>query len=185
MSQSNKKSQVTVATGAPSDMERSDTTMRTTVRATELAAVLSCPPHTDRWLRELAEKGYLVRSGRAEYELVASVQGYIRYLLETKTAQEVSARSAYQAERARKLKLDNDEKENLLLPTELALAAIDYIVGNLRSDLAGVPARVSDDVATRLKVERAIDDTLTSMSESFKKASELLAEGRSPFDEDL
>ncbi len=158
-----------------------------TVPAAQLAAILASPPFTDRWLRELADKGYLVKSGRAEYELAASVQGYIRFIRETEVERQVgqqNARAEFETERARKLKLENDEKENILIETPTAIAAIDFIVGRLRTGLAGVPARVSEDVATRRRVENAIDDVLLEVSDNFEKAATLLGEGRDPFEAD-
>ena len=154
------------------------------VSAAHLAAILASPPYTDRWLRELANKGYLVKSGRGEYELGSSVQGHIRYIREMELGSGVSSRAAYLAERARKLKLDNDEKENLLISTELAVSAVDYIVGELRTNLAAVPAKVSDDVVARRHVESVIDDVLNAVADRFQRAGELLRQGRNPFDDD-
>ncbi|MEZ0219121.1 MAG: hypothetical protein ACAH22_02375 [Tardiphaga sp.] len=53
------------------------------VSGVELASLLASPPFSERWLRELADKGYLVKAGRAKYELAESVRGYIRYVQET------------------------------------------------------------------------------------------------------
>ncbi len=158
-----------------------------TVSARELAAILSDKPFTDRWLRELADKGYLVRAGRARYELAASVRGYIRFIRETEVAtvnRKSDARAEFEAERARKLKLENDERENMLIGTPLAISAVDYIVGTLRTDLAAVPARASEDVATRRRVENAIDDVLDGLAGRFEKAADALAQGLDPIEAD-
>jgi phage terminase Nu1 subunit (DNA packaging protein) len=157
------------------------------VSAAELAAILSDKPFTDRWLRELADKGYVVRAGRARYELAASVQGYIRFIRETEVERQIgsqNARAEFEAERARKLKLENDERESILIGTPLAIAAVDYIVGTLRTDLAAVPARASEDVATRRRVENAIDDVLNSLADRFAKAGDALAQGVDPIEAD-
>lgn len=172
------------AQGKMKDAEPAEVSKPERVPAAKLAAILATPPYTDRWLRELADKGYLVKSGRAEYELAASVQGYIRYIRETEMGATVSSRAAYDAERARKLKLDNDRKENLLISTELVIDAVDHVFGMMRTDLAGIPAKASDDVATRRRVENAIDDVLNGMADRFGKAAAALGEGRNPFDED-
>ena len=157
------------------------------VPAAKLAAVLASPPFTDRWLRELADKGYLVKSGRAEYELAASVQGYIRFIRETEVERQVgqqNARAEFETERARKLKLENDERDGILIDTRTAIAAVDYITGVVRTELAGVPARASEDVATRRRVENAIDDVLNALAKRLEKAGAALSEGRDPFEAD-
>lgn len=160
---------------------------RETVPAAKLAAILASPPFTDRWLRELADKGYLVKSGRAEYELAASVQGYIRFIRETEVERQLgqqNARAEFETERARKLKLENDENDKILIRTPIAIAAVDFIVGMLRTELAAVPARASEDVATRRRVENAIDAVLHALAQRLEKAGAALAEGRDPLEAD-
>ncbi|KAB2942951.1 MAG: hypothetical protein K8F92_16345 [Hyphomicrobium sp.] len=53
------------------------------VSAARLGAILAVG---ERWMRMLADDGYLVKTGRAEYELAASVQGYVRFVRETASA---------------------------------------------------------------------------------------------------
>ncbi len=158
-----------------------------TVSAAKLGAILAAPPLGERWLRKLADEGYLVKSGRAEYELAASVQGYIRRIRETEVERQVgqqNARAEFETERARKLKLENDEREGILINTRTATAAVDFIVGVVRTELAGVPPRASEDVATRRRIENAIDDVLRALAKRLEKASAALSEGRDPFDTD-
>ncbi|WP_072377648.1 hypothetical protein [Hyphomicrobium sp. NDB2Meth4] len=50
-----------------------------TVSAVRLASILGIG---DRWMRILADQGFLTKSGRAAYNLAASVQGYIRFVRE-------------------------------------------------------------------------------------------------------
>jgi phage terminase Nu1 subunit (DNA packaging protein) len=151
------------------------------------ARLAKCFGLTERRVRQLADEGVVVKSGRALYDLAKSTQAMFRHIRETEIAKresEASSRSQFEAERARKLKLENDEKENILIETPTAIAAIDFIVGRLRTGLAGVPARVSEDVATRRRVENAIDDVLLEVSDNFEKAATLLGEGRDPFEAD-
>lgn len=153
----------------------------TTVSAAELGAILASPPFSDRWVRELAEKGYLVRAKYARYDLAKSVQGYLRFVRETEVkAVETAAtsREAFESERARKLKLENDQRQALLVDTNDALAAIDHIFGQVRTALAGLPPRITEDVAERRRIENAIDATLADLSGRLDEGCAALREGR-------
>ncbi|OYW56794.1 MAG: hypothetical protein B7Y80_01545 [Hyphomicrobium sp. 32-62-53] len=155
----------------------------TGVSAAELGAILASPPLGDRWLRELADRGFLVKVGRARYDLAKSVQGYLRFVRETEVTAAVTAatsREAFEAERARKLKLENDQRQAMLVETPDALAAIDHIFGQVRTALAGLPPRISEDVAERRRIENAIDATLADLAGRLDEASAALREGRDP-----
>jgi len=139
---------------------------------------------TERWVQQLEKQGVLKKSGRGRYDLAASVQAYIKFKVESEVARAVPEESSpgerVKAERARKLKLENDEKEHRLVQTPDAVAALDAIVGPLRSDLAGVPARATDDVALRRRIEDAIDIVLRGLADRFKQAGAALRAGRDP-----
>jgi len=62
------------------------------VTGSRLAAVLADPPFSDRWLRQLADDGYLVKPPRGKHDLAASFRGYIRPVRETevKAAQDAA-----------------------------------------------------------------------------------------------
>lgn len=146
-----------------------------------LSALLADPPFTDRWLRELADRGFIVRAGRGLYDLKKSVQGYVRFIRETEVAAATTPeRGGLDAERTRKLRLENDEREGRLVDTGLALNAVDAIAGMIRTDLAGLPARISEDVTIRRRAEDAIDTVLAGLADRFTKAGAALEQGRDP-----
>jgi phage terminase Nu1 subunit (DNA packaging protein) len=160
------------------------------VTAAYLAWFLSDPardkPFTDRWLRELADKGYLVRAGRGHYDLRGSHHGYLRWVRETevKPASDASnSREAFEAERARKLKLENDQAEALLIPTQLAIDAVDAVVGVYQSEVHSIPARVTQDVALRRQWEQEIDRVSDGIKKRCEKAVANLEAGRDPLDD--
>lgn len=156
------------------------------VSAAELAAVLSDPPFSDRWLRELADKGYLIKVGRAQYDLNKCVQGYIRFVRETEVEAAKSAsdsKEEFERERARKLKLENDQTENKLIETSIACAAVDAVVGVFQNDLQSIPARVTKDVALRRELERECDRVIADINERCRQAVGNLAAGRDPLDD--
>lgn len=155
-------------------------TVPETVSSSVLSGILGV---SDRWLRELAAEGYAVKTGRAEYHLAKSVQGAIRRVRETeveKRVEEVSSRQLFEAERARKLKLENDKREARLIDTDDALAAIDHIFGEVRTALAGIAANATDDVVLRRRIDDAIDNALNGIADRHEEAGAALQEGRDP-----
>lgn len=149
------------------------------VSAARLAAILADPPFTSRWLRCLAERGYLVKIGRAEYDLRKSIQGYARYIRDTKVAA-VMSRENFEAERTRKLKLKNDETEAGLIDTKLAIRSVNQIVDIYVSGAQSVPERVTKDPALRQRWEREISRIVDGINQRRRKAISLLAAGRDP-----
>lgn len=153
------------------------------VSSARLSAVLGVG---DRWLRELAEKGFLIKVGRAQYALEPSVQGYVRFIRETevKGAQDAAtSREAFESERARKLKLENDQAEAKLVDTQLAISAVDAVVGVFLSEVHSIPARVTQDIALRRKWEQDINRVIDGINERCRKAVSNLAAGRDPLDD--
>ncbi len=158
-----------------------------TVSSAELAGILREEPFTDRWLREMADRGYIVRAGRGRYDLAKSVQGYVRFVRETevKAVQDAAtSREAFEAERARKLKMQNDHQEALLMDTADGIAAVDAIAGVIRTELAAIGPSVTDDVMLRRQIEDHVDGILARLSERLDKAGAALAQGGDPLGAD-
>ena len=66
-----------------------------------------------------------------------------------------------EGERRRKLRLENDEKERRLIPDTVFETACDMLVGPALVDLLSLPARVTDDLAMRRRLEDEIDGIRT------------------------
>lgn len=153
-------------------------TIREKISGKELGAILGIG---ERWVRDLEKQGVIVKLGYGEYDLAASVQGYIRFKVESEVrAAKPSAlddRTDYERERARKLKLHNDQTENMLVPVADATAAVEGIVGYTRASLSAMPARLSDDVVLRRRVETEIDVILNGLADRLATAGRALATG--------
>ncbi|HRD76830.1 MAG TPA: hypothetical protein PK264_12995 [Hyphomicrobiaceae bacterium] len=138
----------------------------------------------ERWLQQLETQGVIAKTRHGRYLLAESVQAYIKFKVDSEVARvtpsETNAGERVKEERARKLKLENDEKELRLVQTPDAVAALDAIVGPLVADLAGVPAKVTSDVAERRRIEDAIDTVLRGLADRFAKAGSDLRAGRDP-----
>jgi hypothetical protein len=74
--------------------------------------------------------------------------------------------------------MSNKLTAHALLETEEALAAVDEIVGSYRTELAGLPARLTRDLDRRDEIAKEIDGLLARVSVLFaKRAAELRADG--------
>lgn len=153
------------------------------VSSSELAAVFGL---TERRIQQLEAESVFTNVGKGRskrFVLSDAVQAMQRKseMAAAEAAQSASSsREMFEAERARKLKLENDQREALLVETPDALAAIDAIFGEVRTALAGIPARYTEDLAERRRLEDAIDTTLADISGRLDKAGTALAEGRDP-----
>lgn len=138
----------------------------------------------ERWLRQLSDQGVMTKVKYGVWDLPSSIQGYVRWRLESELkhapAPLGSPKDDFERERARKLKLENDQKEALLIETADVLAAIDHIVGDIRTGLAGIPARFTRDLGERRRLEDEIDNVLEQLADRFEHASACLNAGRDP-----
>ncbi|WP_246008448.1 hypothetical protein [Afifella aestuarii] len=133
---------------------------------------------TPRRLQQLAGEGWITKSGRGRYPLTASVKGYLKFL-------EESARRSTDKDGERRLREIRIEREELALakekraviPTEEAIAATDDVLGMLKADLDGIPARLTRDLEERAKVKTEIDGVLARAAERLTKAARHLRTG--------
>lgn len=152
------------------------------VTIAELADVLNL---TVQRVNQLAAEGIIEKTRHGHARFGSSVRRYIDYSVERAT---VKGRQGHgtsgervKAERARKLKLENDVRERLLVPISDVLTALDMIVGPLKSDLAGVAARVTDDVILRRRIEDGIESALHDIADRFEKTGAAMKKGIDPF----
>lgn len=139
---------------------------------------------TPQRVNQLTHSGVLSKAGHGRYNLANAVQAYVKFKVESESQRGSGGLSdageQVKIERARHLRLKNDEREHALVDTSDAIAALDTVVGLLRADLAGVPSRVTDDVPLRRQIEHAIDAVLGGLADRFRQASADLREGRDP-----
>ena len=134
---------------------------------------------TPRWIRQLTTDGAIKRNTGGKYPLTQAVQGYLTWL---KASQErVPASDAKEAvlfERARSLRLQNDEREHRLVDTEECIAVLDEIVGTYRTELDGLPARLTRDLDDRKHIAEVVDAISNRVCDKFEqRAAELRANG--------
>lgn len=132
-------------------------------------------------IRQLIKEGYIPRAQPGRVLMVAAVQGYIKFLKElasknTKTA----ADSEVRQERAREIRLRNDERMRTLIPIDDATAALDYLVGVVRSSMNSIPARVTRDIDLRRKIEAEVNAAQTQIAIALGKAADAARSGKEP-----
>jgi uncharacterized small protein (DUF1192 family) len=120
---------------------------------------------TPRHLQRLAAEGWIDKPARGQYATVSVVQGYIRWLKDQndRISQAASKNSARDA-RAREIELRIAEKQGSLISVDEHLAVIDEIIGTIRSEIDGLPARLTRDRDMRRSIEEELDAVLNRAS---------------------
>lgn len=136
---------------------------------------------TPQWLRQLAAKGYIPKAVKGQYPLVATVQGYIRWLKdEERRTSKVQAESGLKAARQREVELRIAEKEGRVVDMEDVEAFFSFNAATFRAELEGVPASVTRDLKLREAIEQAINGAISRFERRFREAGEALRAGRDP-----
>ncbi len=153
--------------------------MITTAQAATLLMV------SDQWIRDLSKKGYIPKPENGVVPLVATVQGYIRWLKdEERRTSKTAAASRVQDARAQEIELRLAREKKDLIHFDDSFAAIDLVFGLLRPELSGVPARVTRDLQLRRDIESEIDGALERACDRLEQARANIAAGRDPFTPD-
>jgi len=155
------------------------------VTIAELADVLNL---TVQRVNQLAAEGIIekTRHGHARFGLSVRryVDYYVHYHVERATAkgrpEQNSLGERMLAERARKLKRENDEKEASLMKMTDVLTAIDVMVEIIQSGIASIPARVTDDPVLRGRIRDALEPVVRGLTERHRDATAALKQGRDP-----
>jgi phage terminase Nu1 subunit (DNA packaging protein) len=150
------------------------------VTTADLALVLGV---TDRRVQQLETQGVLRKLEHGEWDLAESVQGYLRHRLKAKqrvTPAGGKAEEKLKAAKAAREELKLAVEEGRLIAADEAVATLDDIVGTLRADLAGIPARLTRDMALRERVETEIDAALGRCADRFAERAEALCPGSEP-----
>jgi hypothetical protein len=108
---------------------------------------------TDRRVQQLAKEGVIPKAERGRYDLVPSVQGYIRYLqsLDVGPGEGEEGAINYQSEKARRMRADADLKEmavlqlrGSLINAEEAAAVTALLMSELKTKLLNnAPVRIA------------------------------------------
>jgi len=136
------------------------------VNTEEAARVIMKDPER---VRQLAKAGWIAQEGTRSdrrYRLLDVVQGYIRFRDdEDRRTSKMAAHSRIQDARSREVELKNAQREGRLIDFEEVLAVLEELMGMLRSQLSGLPARVTRDLQFRRTIETALNDILDAIAD--------------------
>jgi len=117
-------------------------------------------------IEQLVRDGYITRHARGEYSLVASVQGYIKFLRDETRRQNVSAAdSRIRDARAKDIEVRTAVRLQQLVPRSVFEEMIEAFAGVVRSEFAGLAAACTRDLTVRRTIEREINARLRRIAE--------------------
>jgi phage terminase Nu1 subunit (DNA packaging protein) len=120
---------------------------------------------TRQRLDQLAAEGWIARHSAGRWRTVDLVQGYIRFMRDEGRRQNVKAAdSRVRDARARDIEIRNAERLGRLVSVEELDAIIDEVCGAFRSELSGLPARVTRDLQMRRVIETEVHGVLARIA---------------------
>ena len=131
---------------------------------------------TLRRIQQLADSGTLKRHSHGHYFTAGAGAAITKLLVQNEMAkleqQAAPSKVDYDVERARHMRLKNDQAEHILIETADAIALVDWVFGKVWSELQGLPAAITDDVAERRRIEHVIDQRFATLATEFGEARE-------------
>jgi len=141
--------------------------------AEEMAKVVGLTP---RRVRQLAAEGVVKRADRrGRYKLVPSVANYISTL---SAGERDVGLAPIRQERLARLRMENAARDRELITFDEATGFVDEICGSFVATLSGLPARVTNDVRERRRLEAIIDTERQRLADKFAEVQAQLAAGR-------
>lgn len=133
---------------------------------------------TPQWLRQLAAQGYIPVAEKGQYPLAAVIQGYVKFLKDDERRSSKSATaSRMQDAKTAEIEMRLAEKRRELISVEDAQAAVDIIVGKVRAEFSGLPARATRDMSLRRVLEAETNASLNRVADAVAASAEYFAKG--------
>lgn len=115
---------------------------------------------TSARIRQLVAEGFIEKTGRDRVPLISAAQGYIKFLKdEERQSTKVASASRVQDARAQEIELRLEERSARLVTSARVevLALVDEIAGGLKAGLLSLPAKITNDLDLREKLEDGIN----------------------------
>lgn len=140
---------------------------------------------SDERVRQLTKSGYVPTLAQGRYNLVAVVQGYIRFLKDdarqsSRTAADNRVRDARAAEIERRMAREDRD----LIMLDEAMAAYDFAVGLFLASISGLPARMTRNASERRRLEAICDGERQRLADRFAEGASALRSGEAAVDAD-
>ena len=159
-------------TAAKPDVAPAPPEMMTIAQAATLLMV------TPQWVRDLAKQGAIPKPVSGMVPQVATIQGYIKWLKdEDRRSSKSASASRVQDARAREIEIRSAKEEGSLIDIEDVEITYEEILGAYRSELAGIPAGVTRDLALRAVIESRLNDAIARCRARFQAASASVRQG--------
>ncbi len=151
----------------------------TTAQAARLLMV------SDERIRQLAKNGHIPKIAKDCFNLVAVVQGYIRFLKDeerrsSKSAADSRVREARAAEIERRMAREDRD----LIMLDEAMAAYDFAAGLYLTSISGLPARMTRNASERRRIEAICDGERQRLADRFAEGASTLRTGLAAVDAD-
>lgn len=132
------------------------------VSASELAQMLGV---TDRRIRQLAKEGTVIRGvQRGRYRLQESVRRFLD--VREEQHQSVSL-DALREERLKTLRITRAQKDRELIALDEAIEFVDEVIGLFVASLQGLPARITNNIAERRRLNEIFDQERQRLADRF------------------
>ena len=129
-------------------------------------------------LEKIAAAGWVKPRAPNCWPIIENFQGVLKFARDEKRRSTKSASDSRVATaRAREIELRTAKRAGELCETEEAFAVVDEIFGGLRSDLSGLPARVTRDLEIRRAVENGVNDVLNKAADRLQARAKALRAG--------
>jgi hypothetical protein len=124
---------------------------------------------------QLVKLGWITKTANGRYLLGNVVKGFIAFLRdEQRLASRTEAAAELTRQKAAALALRTAKEAGELCDVADALGTVDEIVGKLRADLAGLPARLTRDLEMRRRLDSEIDAIFGEASVRYEREAERL-----------
>ena len=131
----------------------------TSATTQELSALLGI---SGMRIRQLSAEGWFKPAGKNRWNRDEVVTGYIKFLrAEDRRSTRSVGENRIRDAKAREIEMRLAERARELIAIEEAETALDTIVGLVRIEMGGVPARCTRDLILRRAIEKAINDGLS------------------------
>lgn len=132
---------------------------------------------TGQFIRQLIGEGAIKKHGR-NVRLIEVLKGYIGWLKDDARRNSKSASATRVADaRALEIEIRTAERRRELIPVEDAQAAMDAVVGRCLTEMVGLPASYTRDIAERRRLEEKMDGCRARIAASLRNTSEALVSG--------
>ena len=143
------------------------------------AAVSGLLMLTRQRLYQLEADGQIKRSAPDVWRTEDVVQGYIRFLRDHSRVNRSASDNRLREARAIEVEVRTAERLGKFVAVEEFDAMIDLIVGVFRTELSGLPARITRDLALRRSIEREIHGLLERVADTAEANAARLDRARS------